>query len=493
MSIPAGKLLLSFSFILISFIPTITLAQPEFISYFCNTAANFTLNSPYKRNLHTTLAALPTTDSGFGFFNSSTGDGNNRVNSVALCRGDVSSDVCRSCLNDSIVKLRKLCPNQKEAIGYYDNCLMKYSSETILGNTRIRFYVYLANLNDATNIEQFNSALRPLMDGLRIRAASGGRLRKFDSGNTTAPDFTRIYGVVQCTPDLSEIQCSDCLEDAINRIGMWFNGKIGGRILLPMCNFRICRVSTHALKFDICIKNNVLKPGSTRPVGPVGPGPGGETGLTKTGLMADICSDQPGRNTIGTPFPVHLLSLPHPAAILPHSQRRTPSDEEHHRRSSPSSVPVARSSPSSVPVAFFPILFLCHFSEIRPPSSIACFFPILFLCHFSEFKSKRKRKPNEFKSIRKEEMIDSSSNQIQIQTKTFKRSIRVQIRSKSKRKPSPLSSISCWSDSGKLSSEAKKKEVKLSGEAKKKEGEEPDSSHFRFFLQFQSDDILICV
>ncbi|KAL4587758.1 hypothetical protein LXL04_000632 [Taraxacum kok-saghyz] len=197
-------------------------------------------------------------------------------------------------------------------------------------------------------------------------------------------------------------------------------------------------------------------------------------------------------NTIGTPFPVHLLSLPHPAAILPHSQRRTPSDEEHHRRSSPSSVPVARSSPSSVPVAFFPILFLCHFSEIRPPSSIACFFPILFLCHFSEFKSKRKRKPNEFKSIRKEEMIDSSSNQIQIQTKTFKRSIRVQIRSKSKRKPSPLSSISCWSDSGKLSSEAKKKEVKLSGEAKKKEGEEPDSSHFRFFLQFQSDDILIC-
>ena len=36
--------------------------------------------------------------------------------------------------------------------------------------------------------------------------------------------------------------------------------------------------------------SNVLKPGSTRPVGPVGPGPGGETGLTP-----DSCSDQPGR------------------------------------------------------------------------------------------------------------------------------------------------------------------------------------------------------
>ncbi|KAL4561117.1 hypothetical protein LXL04_033279 [Taraxacum kok-saghyz] len=39
---------------------------------------------------------------------------------------------------------------------------------------------------------------------------------------------------------------------------------------------------------------NVLKPGSTRPVQPVEPGPGGKTGLTYTGFMPNLSSDQPG-------------------------------------------------------------------------------------------------------------------------------------------------------------------------------------------------------
>ncbi|KAJ0429973.1 putative protein kinase RLK-Pelle-DLSV family [Helianthus annuus] len=167
-----GKLLVwLFSFIFIHLIHTTTLAQPEFLSYFCESAANYTVNSPYQRNLNITLSTLPTTNNGFGFYNRTIGQGNNdTVHSIALCRGDVNPDVCQSCLNDSIVKLRQLCPNQKEAIGYYDYCVVKYSN--------------------------------------------------------------------QCTPDLSELDCDSCLEDAINRIAQWFNGKIGGRILLPMCTFR---------------------------------------------------------------------------------------------------------------------------------------------------------------------------------------------------------------------------------------------------------------
>lgn len=219
-------------------INTTTLAQPEFLSYFCENAANYTTNSTYKRNLDTTLLTLPTTNSGLGFYNFSTGQGDDRVNSVSLCRGDVNLDVCRSCLNDSIVKLRQLCPNQKEAIGYYDYCLLKYSNETILGNRRFKFYVYLANSQNTSNVDQFNSDLRPLMDDLRARAAAGNGLRKFATGNTTGPGFSRIYALVQCTPDLSNAQCNDCLEDSINRIAVWLNGRVGGRILLPMCNFR---------------------------------------------------------------------------------------------------------------------------------------------------------------------------------------------------------------------------------------------------------------
>ncbi|KAI3732093.1 hypothetical protein L1987_63290 [Smallanthus sonchifolius] len=235
----AGKLVLCLSsFIFIHLIHTTTLAQPDLLYHICENTANYTANSTYQRNLNTALSTLPTTNNGFGFYNLSTGQGNDTVNSVALCRGDVNPDVCRSCLNDSVVMLRRLCPNQKEAVGYYDNCLLKYSNEVILGNIGRKIYVYLANTQNSTDIDGFNGALGPLLRTLRVDAAAGGGLEKFASGNTTGPGFSTIYGLVQCTPDLSELQCSDCLEDIINRIALYFNGKVGGRILLPMCNFR---------------------------------------------------------------------------------------------------------------------------------------------------------------------------------------------------------------------------------------------------------------
>ncbi|KAJ0645770.1 putative Gnk2-like domain-containing protein [Helianthus annuus] len=49
---------------------------------------------------------------------------------LRLCLGDLEPALCTNCVNDSIVKLRELCPNQTESIGYYDDCFLKYSNET---------------------------------------------------------------------------------------------------------------------------------------------------------------------------------------------------------------------------------------------------------------------------------------------------------------------------------------------------------------------------
>ncbi|KAI7741942.1 hypothetical protein M8C21_024019, partial [Ambrosia artemisiifolia] len=166
-------------------INTITLAQPVFNR--CGNTGNYTVNSTYQTNLGATLSALPTTNSGLGFFNFSLGEGNSTVNSIALCRGDVNPDF---------------------------------------------------NPEITTDINGFNRALRPLMDELRGTAAAGGPLLKFATGNRTGPGFTRIYGLVQCSPYLTEQQCSDCLEEEVSLIGRNDNGKVGGKIVLPTCNFR---------------------------------------------------------------------------------------------------------------------------------------------------------------------------------------------------------------------------------------------------------------
>ncbi|GJW74315.1 cysteine-rich receptor-like protein kinase 26 [Tanacetum coccineum] len=204
----------------------------------CWLAANYTRNSTYENNLDTTLSVLSTTNSGFGFFNYSTGQGIDRVNSIALCRGDVQPDVCQSCLNDSILNLRQGCPNQKEATVYYDECLLKYSNKTILGKDQPKPYRFLWNPNNSSDINRFNMAQRPLMNGLIVKAAAGDSRCMFAVGKVPGINNTTIHGLVQCTPDLISKQCSDCLIDAINEFSILYNGRVGGRTLLPMCNFR---------------------------------------------------------------------------------------------------------------------------------------------------------------------------------------------------------------------------------------------------------------
>lgn len=91
---------------------------------------------------------------------------------------------------------------------------------------------YMWNLNNVTNLYQFNQALRALLDRLKGHAAGGSSFQKFATGNTTSPDFSTIYALMQCTPDLSRLKCNDCLDAAISKIPKCCNGKIGGRVLM---------------------------------------------------------------------------------------------------------------------------------------------------------------------------------------------------------------------------------------------------------------------
>ncbi|KAK2644339.1 hypothetical protein Ddye_019534 [Dipteronia dyeriana] len=129
-----------------------------------------------------------------GFYNFSAGRQNSdKANTIALCRGDVNLDACRSCIT-------QLCPNQKEVIGWYDNCIMETSP---------LFYKW--NINNVSSLVQFNQVLRTLLEGLRSKAASGSSVSKFTAGKTSAPDFKTLYALVQCTPDVSKMECNDCL------------------------------------------------------------------------------------------------------------------------------------------------------------------------------------------------------------------------------------------------------------------------------------------
>uniref|UniRef100_A0A6N2NKX6 Uncharacterized protein n=1 Tax=Salix viminalis TaxID=40686 RepID=A0A6N2NKX6_SALVM len=186
-------LLLSLLYILL-FQPSLSAAQPNFNRYNCNynNVNNDTTSSTYQRNLKSLLSSLASdTQIDYGFYNQSVGEFPDRVNAIALCRGDIAVDVCRSCVNDSTRKIVE--------------------------------------------------SLQTLFARLQARAASESSLKKFASGNQGAGDET-VYAIVQCTPDLSEGQCSTCLLKLSSMIRTCCNGeikgRIGARLSVPSCNLR---------------------------------------------------------------------------------------------------------------------------------------------------------------------------------------------------------------------------------------------------------------
>jgi hypothetical protein len=96
---------------------------------------------------------------------------------------------------------------------------------------------------NVTQVEQFNNllAIGNLMKKLKEKAASSNDSRvKYATGNETdvSLNFQTIYGLVQCTPDLSFQDCTRCLDDAIYEIPTCCNNKMGGRVVKPSCKIR---------------------------------------------------------------------------------------------------------------------------------------------------------------------------------------------------------------------------------------------------------------
>ncbi|EOY28559.1 Cysteine-rich RLK 29, putative [Theobroma cacao] len=229
-----------FSSLIVTFLLSLTVAQQEPLFHFClDTSGNFTRNSTYEANLNRQLSSFSSnTANDYGFYNMSSGQGSERANVIALCRGDVNSGDCLHCINNATPELRNRCPNQKEAIIWYDFCMLRYTNRSIFGIMETEPSFYMWNLNNVTDVDAFNQALSALMNNLRTNASSGTSLGNFATGSRQVTAFQTIYALVQCTPDLTEPECSSCLSQAIEFIPTCCDRKQGGRVIGPSCNFR---------------------------------------------------------------------------------------------------------------------------------------------------------------------------------------------------------------------------------------------------------------
>ncbi|GMI77914.1 hypothetical protein like AT3G22060 [Hibiscus trionum] len=204
--------------------------------HICSDSGNFSAYDPYETNLrlltaHLSIQAPP---SGFGL--ASIGQNPNRAHGLALCRGDVSSQDCKTCVVEAGSEIRKRCPHDKGAIIWYDDCLFKYSNVEFFGriDDRNRFYMY--NLNNVSEPGVFNAKTRELLSELANQAY--GNPKMYAAGEMELYGSEKLYGLTQCTRDLSNDECKKCLDGIIGELPSCCDGKQGGRIVGGSCNFR---------------------------------------------------------------------------------------------------------------------------------------------------------------------------------------------------------------------------------------------------------------
>ncbi|XP_077211038.1 cysteine-rich receptor-like protein kinase 10 [Tasmannia lanceolata] len=207
-------------------------AQQPPIFQDCSNSANYTNGSQFETNLNLLLSSLTSNVSLDGFYNISTGEDPDLVYGLVQCRGDISITDCRTCLNTSSTAIINRCPNKRDAAVRFDYCLLRYSDRRFFSEVENNLMVLLTNTQNASDPDLFNFQLGSLLN--QLSSTAGSAPSKFATGNISYANPTRIYGLVQCTRDLSDGNCSSCVESIIQFVPKFLS--VGGQVLSVSCN-----------------------------------------------------------------------------------------------------------------------------------------------------------------------------------------------------------------------------------------------------------------
>lgn len=220
-------------------------AQDDYWAKHCTGAKDTTLYAKENVDLEQVLTHLSSKNANLkhGFASFSSGE----VNGIALCRADIEPDKCVACLGEAKRRLRTDCHNKMEGIGWYDICMLRYSTRSIFNTMEVKPDKPLCSAGINQTIEdQFMKQLLPFLKRLETKAVAArsgihGGLGKFATGKAnliTSPGNLTVFGLVMCTPDISGSRCRYCLDSAINSTNNYCYGRMSSRIYKPSCVIR---------------------------------------------------------------------------------------------------------------------------------------------------------------------------------------------------------------------------------------------------------------
>jgi Salt stress response/antifungal len=203
----------------------------------CPTDSNFTANSTYQSNLGHLLSALPTSGAPTGFTVTTYGDAPDQVLGRVLCRGDLSSSKCLSCLATAAQGITNRCPVGKRAMIFYDKCFLRYSDSNSTTTKEKEWGMILYNIGIISDAETFDKLYNDLMGGLAVEAANSSR--KFAMGQADFTSAITMYSLAECMRDLSGEECRTCLNQSMGYFQGCCKDNQGGVVLGYQCYIRM--------------------------------------------------------------------------------------------------------------------------------------------------------------------------------------------------------------------------------------------------------------
>ncbi|KAK7391015.1 hypothetical protein VNO78_19293 [Psophocarpus tetragonolobus] len=237
---PSNYLVIPLLFFFFLFSPLLfsTKATAIYSSHVCTDSNKYQANSTFQSNLNLLLSSLSSNATEGSHFYRTTidSDTTNAINGLFLCRGDTVTATCYDCVTAAAGDLKRRCPVEKEAIIWYDVCMVRYS------NQYFNYIVPGVDMSDSKSVasadlDRFNEFLAGLLNSLATEASNSAD-EKFATGEVKFNTSVTLYGLVQCTPELSLFDCNMCFRSAIASVPNCCDGKRGARVLLPGCNIR---------------------------------------------------------------------------------------------------------------------------------------------------------------------------------------------------------------------------------------------------------------
>ncbi|KAJ4894605.1 Gnk2-homologous domain protein [Raphanus sativus] len=136
--------------------------------------------------------------------------GNGAESAILQCRADSYGTKCHDCFATALAVLRRKCPWYKGMIIWFDQCLLAFSSIDFLEKIDYDNNFCMSNAKKLGGDKPaFSRTLNTLMDNLTTLATTTkgkDNYTMFSAGETWYKG-DRMYGMVQCTYDLSPRAC----------------------------------------------------------------------------------------------------------------------------------------------------------------------------------------------------------------------------------------------------------------------------------------------